>query len=142
MMLRTDPPGDNRGRAEAMQEDAEFVAMVPVSDLDRSVAWYGEVFGLEPAWRGDGVAQYRSAFARFDLYVTASAGTAQHTLAAWIVDDVEDAVASLRDRGVVFEEYDFPALKTVDGIADLGYERAAWFRDPDGNILSVGQPTG
>jgi catechol 2,3-dioxygenase-like lactoylglutathione lyase family enzyme len=124
-----------------MLEGAEFVAMVPVSDLDRSVRWYRETLGLEPAWRGEGVAQYRSGSTRFDLYVTASAGTAQHTLAAWIVDDVEDAVARLRGRGVVFEEYDFPGLKTMDGIADLGYERAAWFRDPDRNILSVGQPT-
>jgi catechol 2,3-dioxygenase-like lactoylglutathione lyase family enzyme len=124
-----------------MLEGAEFVAMVPVSDLDRSVRWYRETLGLEPAWRGEGVAQYRSGSTRFDLYVTASAGTAQHTLAAWIVDDIEDAVARLRGRGVVFEEYDFPGLKTMDGIADLGYERAAWFRDPDRNILSVGQPT-
>jgi catechol 2,3-dioxygenase-like lactoylglutathione lyase family enzyme len=122
-------------------EGADFVAMVPVSDLDRSVAWYGKVFGLEPSWRGEGVAQYRTDPVRFDLYVTASAGTAQHTLAAWIVNDVERAVADLRSRGVELEEYDVPGLKTVDGIADLGYERAAWFRDPDGNILSVGQPT-
>jgi hypothetical protein len=57
------------------------------------------------------------------------------------VDDVERAVADLRSRGVELEEYDVPGLKTVDGIAELGYERAAWFRDPDGNILSVGQPT-
>jgi catechol 2,3-dioxygenase-like lactoylglutathione lyase family enzyme len=124
-----------------MLEGADFVAMVPVSDLDRSVAWYANVFGLEPAWRGEGVAQYRADSVRFDLYVTASAGTAQHTLAAWIVDDMERAVADLRSRGVKLEEYDTPGLKTVDGIADLGYERAAWFRDPDGNILSLGQPT-
>jgi catechol 2,3-dioxygenase-like lactoylglutathione lyase family enzyme len=117
------------------------VAMVPVSDLDRSVQWYRDILGLEPAWRGEGVAQDRYSSTRFDLYVTASAGTAQHTLAAWLVDDVEGAVARLRERGVVLEEYDFPGLKTVNGIANLGYERAAWFRDPDGNILSVGQPT-
>jgi hypothetical protein len=64
------------------------------------------------------------------------------------VEDLEAAVAELRARGVVFEEYDMPGLRTVDGIADIegNYpskgatgERGAWFRDSEGNMLGVGQ---
>ena len=57
----------------------------------------------------------------------------------FIVDDVEDTVKGLKDRGVVFEEYDFPGLKTENGIATMGNVKGAWFRDPDGNILAVSQ---
>ena len=67
---------------------------------------------------------------------------------AWDVTDIESAVASLRARGVVFEEYDLPGLKTVNGIADIEGtypskgvgERAAWFKDSEGNLLGLGQP--
>jgi hypothetical protein len=67
---------------------------------------------------------------------------------AWEVDDIETTVAALRARGVVFEEYDSPGLKTKNGIADVegNYpskgvgERGAWFRDSEGNLLSFGQP--
>jgi hypothetical protein len=66
----------------------------------------------------------------------------------WEVDDIEATVRDLRARGVVFEEYDFPRLKTVDGIADVvgnypskgSGERGAWFRDSQGNMLGLGQP--
>jgi hypothetical protein len=68
---------------------------------------------------------------------------------AWEVDDIETVVAELRKRGVVFEEYDLPGLKTVNGIADVSGnypssggigERGSWFRDREGNLLAVGQP--
>jgi hypothetical protein len=60
---------------------------------------------------------------------------------SFVVDDVEKAVAEMRDRGVVFEEYDFPGLKTVNGIAEIQGEKGAWFKDPDGNILAVAEQT-
>jgi hypothetical protein len=66
----------------------------------------------------------------------------------WEVEDIEATVRELRARGVVFEEYDFPGLKTVEGIADIegnypskgSGERGAWFRDSEGNMLGIGQP--
>jgi hypothetical protein len=66
----------------------------------------------------------------------------------WEVEDIEATVRELRARGVVFEEYDFPGLKTVEGIADIegnypskgSGERGAWFRDGEGNMLGIGQP--
>src|SRR5262249_60931574 len=80
--------------------------------------------------------------------VRGSAASSNHTQMAWEVADIESAVASLRARGVVFEEYDLPGLKTVNGIADIegNYpskgvgERAAWFKDSEGNLLGLGQP--
>jgi hypothetical protein len=83
---------------------------------------------------------YRSGDSYFSLYPTEFAGTAQHTLGAFMVGDVEAAVADLRGRGVRFEDYDLPGLKTVNGIAELGGIKGAWFKDPEGNILSVVQP--
>jgi len=55
--------------------------------------------------------------------------------------DVAMAVKELRGRGIVSEEYDFPGLKTVDGIAEIQGAKGAWFKDPDGNIIAVGQQT-
>ena len=68
---------------------------------------------------------------------------------SWEVTDLEATVAALRARGVVFEEYDLPGLRTVQGIAQVAGnypsrgglgEKAAWFRDSEGNLLGVGQP--
>jgi hypothetical protein len=67
----------------------------------------------------------------------------------WEVDDIEATVAALRACGVVFEEYDLPGLKTVNGIAEVAGnypsrgsvgEKAAWFKDGEGNLLGIGQP--
>jgi len=85
---------------------------------------------------------YRSGPSRLYLYQSAYAGHAQHTLASWDVDDLESIVAELTGKGVSFETYDLPGLTTDErGIADLGAEKAAWFKDPDGNILNVSQST-
>ena len=58
---------------------------------------------------------------------------------AFMVDDLEALVTDLTARGVRFEEYDGPSLRTVDGVADLGYAKAAWFKDSEGNLLGIGQ---
>ena len=58
---------------------------------------------------------------------------------AFMVDHIEPLVAELTSRGVRFEEYDSPSLRTVKGLADLGYARAAWFKDSEGNLLGIGQ---
>jgi hypothetical protein len=56
-----------------------------------------------------------------------------------MVGDVAAQVSALRTRGLSFEEYDYPNLKTVDGVADLGYAKAAWFKDSEGNLLGIAQ---
>ena len=72
------------------------------------------------------------------MYQTPNAGTAKNTQIGWLVDDLPAAVAELRAKGVVFEDYDFPGLKTEDGIATMpDGTAAAWFLDTEGNILSL-----
>jgi predicted enzyme related to lactoylglutathione lyase len=116
-------------------------AALPASDFERAKTWYAERLGLTPVEEDPGGASYRVGATRFLLYPSQFAGTNKATSAGFAVDDVEETVAELRQRGVTFEEYDFPGLKTVNGIATLetgrGTTKAAWFKDSEGNILSV-----
>ena len=89
----------------------------------------GSASGAVPQWRGPVVPAVSSS----------AAGTAQHQLAAWVVEDLEAEVAELRSRGVEFEEYDQPGLRTVDGIARTPVGKAAWFKDSEGNVLTITQ---
>ena len=125
-----------------MLADAEVAAIVPVSDIDRAVDFYGNVLGLEmQARRADlpenREAEFRAGNGALLAYESVGAGQSRHTVAGFRVRDLDAVVASLRERGVVFEEYDMPNLKTEDGIAAVGDVRAAWCRDPDGNILAI-----
>jgi catechol 2,3-dioxygenase-like lactoylglutathione lyase family enzyme len=115
---------------------------LPASDLERARAWYEQKLGLTPVHKWAGGLRYRSGSTFFDIYPTSQAGTAKNTAAGWDVDDVARVVEELRARGVEFQEYDFPGLKTVNGIAEMDGERAAWFVDSEGNILSISQLTG
>jgi catechol 2,3-dioxygenase-like lactoylglutathione lyase family enzyme len=113
---------------------------IPAKDLDGTRRFYEDVLGAQVVTEDPGGIIYLSGDSYFSLYPTEFAGTAQHTLGAFMVADVEAAVAELRGKGVSFEEYDLPGLKTVNGIAELGGIKGAWFKDPEGNILSVVQP--
>ena len=75
----------------------------------------------------------------FVVYERNDPPKAENTAMGYEVADVVAAVKWLKEKGVVFEEYDFPGLKTVDGIADVGGNKGAWFKDPDGNILAVSE---
>ena len=70
-------------------------------------------------------------------YPTANAGQAPNTLMTFAAKDLEADVQAMRDNGVVFEDYDFPGLKTEDGIAHIGASAVAWFKDSEGNILAI-----
>jgi catechol 2,3-dioxygenase-like lactoylglutathione lyase family enzyme len=122
-----------------MLEAYQLVASLPAADLERAARFYTEILGLTPLSHNDEAVEFRSGSTKFGVYKTDYAGSAEHTLAAWEVDDIEEAVDDLRSRGVVFEEYDFPGLKTVAGIADMGSQRGAWFKDSEGNILALAQ---
>jgi phosphoribulokinase len=73
------------------------------------------------------------------MYPSAGAGTSKTSTAFWAVKNVEAEVAELKARGVVFEEYDMPNLKTVNSIATGGGAKTAWFKDSEGNILAISQ---
>lgn len=124
-----------------MLNDYPVLATIAVGDMDRARSFYEGTLGFtaemeDPA----GGNLYRSGDTRFLVYPSTFAGGPQQTVASWFVDDVDAVVAELAEKGVTFEHYDLPGLKTDErGIADLGPLRGAWFKDPDGNILSVGQ---
>jgi catechol 2,3-dioxygenase-like lactoylglutathione lyase family enzyme len=128
----------------AMKMPAEwsFGATIPAKDLDGTRKFYESVLGMEIVMEDPGGIIYRSGDSMFSLYPTEFAGTAQHTLGGFVVKDVEAAVADLRAKGVTFEEYDMPGIKTVNGIAEMGGMKGAWFKDPEGNILSVAEYPG
>lgn len=119
----------------------EIHATIPASDLARAQQFYQEKLGLTPAEKapGGGGLIYRCLNSWFLLYPSPHAGTASHTQMGWQTDDIEQEVAELKARGLVFEEYDAPQFKTVDGIATIGPIRAAWFKDSEGNLLGLVQ---
>ena len=115
---------------------------LPVEDLARARAFYAEKLGLRPTREVEGALFYEGDDATgFLLFLSGGRPSGQHTQMAWFVKDIVYTVAKLKSRGVLFEDYDFPGLKTNHGIADLGYQRAAWFRDSEGNLLALGQLT-
>ena len=115
-------------------------AALPVEDLPRAKAFYEDKLGLTPSREVEGALFYEgNGDSGFLLFPTGGRPSGQHTQMAWFVKDIVASVAKLKGRGVVFEEYNFPGLKTNHGIADLGYEKAAWFHDSEGNLLALGQ---
>ena len=115
-------------------------ASLPVEDLGRAKAFYEEKLGLTPTREVEGALFYEgSGHSGFLLFPTGGRPSGNHTQMAWFVKDIAQTVAELKRRGVRFEEYDVPGLKTIDGIADLGYEKSAWFRDTEGNLLALGE---
>jgi catechol 2,3-dioxygenase-like lactoylglutathione lyase family enzyme len=113
-------------------------ATLPASDFDRAKRWYDEKLGLRPVDENPGVAWYEAGGTRFLLYASGFAGTNQATAATIVVAGFDAAVAILRSRGVVFEEYDVEDFTTVDGVIEMpDGRRAAWFKDSEGNILSI-----
>ncbi|MFJ7215093.1 VOC family protein [Amycolatopsis sp. NPDC098790] len=128
-----------------MLSDAKFEARIPTRDLARARRWYSEKLGLEPAEEREGGLRYEGASGVFCLFASAGASDGSFTQMGFYVDDIEAAVAGLRARGVVFEEYD----GCVNGIMEIrgNYpskgrgERAAWFRDSEGNMLGIAEVT-
>jgi predicted enzyme related to lactoylglutathione lyase len=115
-------------------------AYIPARDVDRARKFYEQKLGFSPKEEFAGGVVYECAeHTACFLYPTPNAGTSKASQAFWQVDDVEREVAELKARGVTFEEYDAPGLKTVNGIATAGGAKAAWFRDTEGNILAVVQ---
>jgi len=122
--------------------EAGIVAIVPVSDLEAAIRFYGETLGLELQERRDDLPENREAEfgagqGTLLVYESVGAGKSRHTVAGFRVDDIDATVGTLRERGVEFEDYDLPELKTEAGVAAVGDVRAAWCRDPDGNLLAI-----
>ena len=130
-----------------MLKDGHVATRIPVRDLDRARAFYAEKLGLEPAEERPGGLRYECASGEFAPFESGGAASGTHTQMAWYVDDIESTVADLKRRGVDFEDVEMPGMTTVDGIVEVpgNYpskgrgERAAWFRDLDGNVFGVAE---
>jgi len=124
-----------------MLSKAKAHPTLPVTDIERAKKFYGGTLELKLREElAPGHLLYDAGGGTFlVVYERQTPSTADNTAASFIVDDVEATVKGLKDRGVVFEEYDFPGLKTVNSIATMGHVKGAWFKDPDGNILAVAE---
>ena len=123
-----------------MLNQYDAVANVAVKDLHRAEEFYEDVIGLEKVLEMDGgFMTFRSGNTTLNVYTSDYAGTNKATAVTWPVDDVEDTVKELKAKGVKFEHYKLPGL-TVKGDIHVGDGmKVAWFKDPDGNTLSLTQ---
>jgi len=119
-----------------MLKDSNATATIAVKDIDAAKRFYESVLGLTPlAATEPGVVPFRTGTTSILVYESQFAGTNRATAATWMVeDDLEGVVQALKAKGVTFEHYDFPGMKRDGDLHVTGKSRAAWFKDPDGNI--------
>jgi catechol-2,3-dioxygenase len=111
------------------------------TDLDAASDFYADKLGLEVLTRSDETLTFKCGGETRLTVTKSTVGTADaQTQATWRVEDLAAELRELRARGVRIEEYDYPELKTVDGVADVGFALAAWIVDPGGNCLGILQP--
>lgn len=124
-----------------MFEKLTSCAVLPAADIDRARSWWHDVLGCDPVYEETegGMLFYDVGGTGVMVYRTDYAGTAQNTAFNLFTDDLDRDMTALRAHGVVFHDYDLPGLTTVDGVAELGDERSAWFSDSEGNIFAIGQ---
>lgn len=116
----------------------QVTCMLPVRDLERAREFYEKRLQLEPLGaRPDGKFVYRVGGTDVALFPKPEGTKAEHTALSFRVTDIGKAIAELKARGVSFDDYDLPGFKTVEHVCVLGSEKAAWFRDPEGNILCL-----
>jgi catechol 2,3-dioxygenase-like lactoylglutathione lyase family enzyme len=120
--------------------DCRVQALMAVSDLARARRFYEGQMGLVPGEEEEQAVRYPCADSTgIGIYLSPeNAGRSPATLAGWFVDDLDRTMEELASRGVVFEQYDQPGLKTDErGVFDAGRFRAAWIKDPDGNTIAL-----
>ena len=122
-----------------MLKDQNAAATIAVKDTRAAKKFYEGVLGLKPVPSGEEeeFLSYKSGNSSILVYKSRYAGTNKATAATWMVDDVEGTVRDLKGKGVTFEHYDLPEMTRKGDIHVSGDTKAAWFKDPDGNILSL-----
>jgi catechol-2,3-dioxygenase len=112
--------------------------MLTAPELGAVKQFYGDKVGLEVLIESDDFLTFRcGGDSRLVVTISSVRSGEQQTKASWRVSDVASEIAELRARGVEIAEYDSPDLKTVDGVADVGFALAAWFIDPGGNTIGL-----
>jgi catechol 2,3-dioxygenase-like lactoylglutathione lyase family enzyme len=126
-------------RKEAdMLGDNDAIATIAVKDLEVAKKFYEGKLDLKPVDAEEpGALTYKSGSSKVFVYESRYAGTNQATAVTWVVGDVDGIVQALKARGVPFEQYDLPGMTRQGDVHVAGDMRAAWFKDPDGNILAL-----
>jgi len=122
--------------------DSKVTATACVSDLERAKQFYEGKLGLSPSGGSQDaevVVYTCGEGSELIVYVSEHAGKATATVATWDVDDLEQVVDELSSKGVEFEQYDEPLKTDEKGILSSEEGSVAWFKDPDGNTIAVGQ---
>lgn len=120
-----------------MLSNASVTTMLPVKDIDRARAFYEGCLGLKPGgFRPDGKFVY-AVGCTLALFPKPEGTKADHTAISFRMEDIATSIEKLKGAGVVSEDYDFPGLKTVNHVCVLGAEKAAWFKDTEGNYLCI-----
>ncbi len=122
-----------------MLSDLKIHPTIPAADMERAKKFYKEKLELEPKSEHPGGLIYETGGVEFLLFPSKNAGSNPSTYAGWRTDDIEATIKELKDRGVVFEEYDTPSYKTVNSVATFGKTKSAWFKDSEGNTLGIVQ---
>ena len=121
-----------------MLTNSRMTTMLPVIDVTRARAFYEQKLALKPmGFNADGKFIYDCGGALLALFPKPGGTRAEHTAVSFRVDDIAREIHELKARGVVFEDYDLPGLKTVGNVCVLGAEKAAWFKDTEGNFLCI-----
>jgi len=121
-----------------MLEQKDVFADIAVKNLNAARKFYEDTLGLEPNTESEESISYRSGSSMVNVYHSEYAGTNQATAVTWTVgDDFEKIVKELKSKGVKFEHYDMPGMKREGDVHISGDTKIAWFKDPDGNILSI-----
>jgi len=126
-----------------MIKQARAAAMLPAQDLERAKAFYRDKVGLTPTQERDpmgGVLFELSGGTGFAVFLSSGKPSGTHTQMALEVADLDATVKDLQARGIKFEEYDSPGLKTKNGIADIAGTKVAWFKDSEGNLVAISLP--
>ncbi len=126
-----------------MLTESTITTMLPVTDSERAGHFYADSLGLEQTGKGeDGTLYFAAGAGAIGLRLMPAGTQSENTALSFEVDDLKAEVGALEGRGVRFQDFELEGLKTVDHIAELGNERAAWFTDSEGNVLCLHQVLG
>lgn len=121
-----------------MLGQSKVYATLPATDFARAKQWYQEKLGLTPAEENPGGATYETGGGSgFFLYPTPNPDRGGHTQMGFTVQDLAAEMTALREAGVVFEDYDLPGFKTVEGVAEMDGGRGAFFKDSENNLIGL-----
>jgi catechol 2,3-dioxygenase-like lactoylglutathione lyase family enzyme len=129
------------GKEREMFSPTRVVTALPAQDWERAKSFYADKLGLKPIEERGGESLYEVGTSQFVVFPTHGKPSSDHTQMSFEVDDLADAMTTLRENGVTFEEYDLPGFKTENGVIELDGEKAAWFKDSEGNVIAIAERT-